>query len=184
MRIDRRRRGAAAAAACALAFAGGCTTPPSEPSSAEPEAAPADHTTVQVERYFSRDGVMQAKLEADTLLMWDDSAHARLKGLVLEVYNQGGGRRARITADEGRMGTMTTDELRATGNAVLSIPSEDREVRSAELWFAIERDSVWSDSSVVMLYQGCRVEGDGFGSDLAFDNLVIRGTRADECSGR
>lgn len=182
MRTGRRRR-AAAAGLWALALAGGCTTPPSEPSDAGPEAAPADHTTVRVERYYSRDGVMQAKLEADTLLMWDDSAHARVKGLVLEVYNQGGGRRARVTAGEGRMST-TTDELRARGNAVLSIPSDDREVRSAELWFALERDSVWSDSSVVMLYRGCRVEGDGFGSDLAFDNLVIRGTRADACPGR
>lgn len=188
-RIGRRpHQGAAAAAGTAavgwaLAFAGGCSTPPGEAAPAEPEAAPADHTTVRVERYFSRDGLMQAKLEADTLFMWDDSAHARVKGLVLVVYNQGGGRRARVTADEGRMGTMT-DELQATGSAVLSIPSEEREVRSAELWFALERDSVWSDSSVVMLDRGCRVEGDGFGSDLAFDNLVIRGTRAGECPGR
>lgn len=181
MRAARRRRTVAAAGA--LALAGACT-PPSEPPAAEPEAAMrADHTSVQVERYFSRDGLMQAKLEADTLFMWDDSSHARVKGLVLVVYNQGGGRRARVTAGEGRMGTMT-DELRATGNAVLSIPSEDREVRSAELWFALERDSVWSDSSVVMLDRGCRVEGDGFGGDLSFDNLTIRRTRAGECPGR
>lgn len=181
MRAGRRLR--AAVAAWALALAGACAPPPSEPPAADPEAMRADHTTVQVERYFSRDGLMQAKLEADTLFMWDDSAHVRVKGLVLVVYNQGGGRRARVTADEGRMGTMT-DELRATGDAVLSIQSEDREVRSAEIWFALERDSVWSDSSVVMLAAGCRVEGDGFGSDLSFDNLTIRRTRAGECPGR
>lgn len=183
MRPGRRPAIAAWALAVAAAVAGSCTTPPSEPPVAEPEAMRADHTTVRVERYFSQDGLMQAKLEADTLFMWDDSAHARVTGLVLVVYNQGGGRRARVTAAEGRMGAMT-DELRATGNAVLSIPSEDREVRSAELWFALERDSAWSDSSVVMLSGGCRVEGDGFGSDLSFDNLTIRGTRAGVCPER
>ena len=176
-------RGHRALVAAACALAGGCTTPASEPLAGDPDEVYADHTSVSVERYFSRDGLMQAKLEADTLLMWDDSAHARVKGLVLVVYNQAGGRRARVTAAEGRMGAMA-QELRAIGNAVLAIPSDDREVRSAELWFALDRDSVWSDSSVVMLDSGCRVEGDGFGSDMSFDNLVIRGTRAGECPGR
>lgn len=167
-----------------LALAG-CAGPSDETTPAELLDAGADHVTYGVTRLFSRNGVEEAQMRADSMYMWDDSSRVRLMGLTLEIYTEGGGRRAVITAERGRMDTEG-EELVATGNATLSIPAEGREIHSAELRFVlaagIER-RIETDSAVTMREGNCTVEGDGLRSDLSFDELRILGTREGECPG-
>ncbi len=174
-----------AAVGLALGLAA-CGSPSDETAPAELLAAGADHVTYGVTRRFSRDGVEEALMRADSMYMWDDSSRVRMMGLTLEVFTEGGGRRAVITAERGRMDTAG-EELVATGNAVLSIPAEGREIRSAELRFVLavgmER-RIETDSAVTMREGSCTVRGDGLRSDLSFDELRIIGTREGECPSR
>lgn len=164
----------------------GCVAPAGETAPAEFSTAGADHVTYGVSRRFSREGVEEALLRADTMYMWDDSSRIRLMGLTLEVFSEGGSRRALITADRGRM-DLAGEELVASGNAALSIPSEGREISSAELRFVLagsRERRIETDSAVVMREGDCTVQGDGLRSDLSFDELRILGVREGVCPGR
>lgn len=171
---------AAAGALLGLAVCGGASD---EGTPSELLEAGADHVTYGVTRLFSREGVEEARMRADSMYMWDDSSRVWLMGLTLDVFTEGGGRRAVISAERGRM-DMAGEELVATGNATLSIPAEGREIRSAELRFVLAAGTerrIETDSAVTMREGGCTVLGDGLQSDLSFDELRIVGTREGEC---
>lgn len=164
---------------CLLAAA--CLNTTEEPPPAGLETVDADEIVYGVSLNMSRDGIREATLTADSMFSWRDSTHARVMGLSLIVYNERGGRRATITADQGRLNRMG-NELTATGSAVLAIPGQGREIRTEELHFALEVNRVWTDVPVVMLEGGCEFEGDRLQSDMDFDDVRIWGTRERGCS--
>ena len=147
------------------------------------EEISADEIVYGVSHNMSRDGIREARLEADSMLMWRDSTHAWVMRMTLLVFDDQGGQRATITADRGRF-NMATNELMAVGNAVLSIPGQDREIRTEVLNFSQESDRVWSDVPVVMREAGCEIEGDRLQSDIAFDEVKLWGTREKDCPER
>ena len=168
------------AAACPLLTAA-CLNTTEEPPPAGLETIDADEIVYGVSLNMSRDGIREATLMADSMFSWRDSTHARVMGLSLVVFDERGGRRATITADEGRLNRMG-NELTATGSAVLAIPGQGREIRTEELHFAPEVNRVWTDVPVVMLEGGCEFEGDRLQSDMDFDDVRIWGTRERGCS--
>ena len=143
----------------------------------------ADDVMYGVSHNMSKDGIREARLEADSMLMWNDSAHTWVVGMTLHVYGDRGGQRATITADRGRF-DMTTNELMAVGNALLTIPGQAREIRTEVLNFSQEGDRIWSDVPVVMQELGCEIEGDRMESDIAFDEVRLWGTRERDCPER
>ncbi len=153
-----------------------CTNASDEAAPTELAAVDADHITYEVRRNISREGIREALLRADSMFMWNDSTHAKIAGLTLLIFDERGMRRAEITADSGRL-SQPTDELWASGNAILVIPEQDREIRSKELIFAPSADRIWTDSAVVVKEGGCTVEGDRFQADMSFENVTIWGTR-------
>lgn len=160
-----------------------CTSGPGEQAAPRELAeASADEVTFEVSHVMSVDGVRTARLQADSMLAWRDSAHVVLGRLQLSIFDPQGRDRATITADSGRL-FQRTDELEAMGNARLVVPAEGLEVSSSELRFAPGADRVWSQAAVVMRRQGCQVEGDGFEADLSFDDVTIEGTAERGCGG-
>ena len=166
---------------CLPLLAAACINTTEEPPPAGLETVDADEIVYGVSLNMSREGIREAMLSADSMFSWKDSAHARVMGLSLVVFDDRGGRRATITADEGRLNRMG-NELTASGNAVLSIPEQGREIRTEELHFAPEVDRVWTDVPVVMHEDGCVFEGDRLQSDMDFDDVRIWGTRERGCS--
>ncbi len=166
-----------------LALASSCTTGTEQETGEELEAVSADEIAYGVERRLTRDGVHEATLIADSLFLWRDSSHARVMGLTLIVFDERGRRRATINANAGRL-SQGTNELTATGNAILSVMTTGQEIRTEELHFSQDDDRIWSDLPVVMREAGCEVEGDRFQADMAFDDLRIWGTREGACANR
>lgn len=147
------------------------------------EEASADDVMYGVTHNMSSDGIREARLEADSMLMWNDSTHTWVMGMTLRVYGDRGGQRATITADRGRF-DMSTNELMAVGNAMLTIPGQAREIRTEVLNFSQDGDRIWSDVPVVMRESGCEIEGDRMESDIAFDQVRLWGTRERDCPER
>ena len=166
---------------CLALLAAACINTTEDPPPAALETVDADEIVYGVSLNMSREGIREAMLTADSMFSWKDSAHARVMGLSLVVFDERGGRRATITADEGRLNRMG-NELTAMGSAVLSIPEQGREIRTDELHFAPEVDRVWTDVPVVMHEGGCVFEGDRLQSDMDFDDVRIWGTRERGCS--
>ncbi len=162
-------------------LAAACVNTTEEQPPAGLETVDADEIIYGVSLNMSREGIREAMLTADSMFSWKDSTHARVMGLSLIVFNESGGRRATISAEEGRLNRMG-NELTAMGSAVLSIPGQGREIRTEELHFAPEVDRVWTDVPVVMHEGGCVFEGDRLQSDMDFDDVRIWGTRERGCS--
>ena len=177
-----------AAFSCFLLLpAAGCAADPEEGILTELEDYPADQTLYVTSRNLTRDGVREGMLEADSIHVWRDSTHVMVHGLTLFLYDDSGREKGRVTADSGRLSTVG-GELHAYGDALLSVPAdelnEERQIRADELYFNLERDRIWTTVSVRMQRGECEVTGDGFDSDLSFNDLRIDAPREGGCSER
>ena len=160
-----------------------CLDEAEDTAGTEFEEASADDVMYGVSHNMSKDGIREARLQADSMLMWNDSTHTWVMQMTLLVYNDQGGQRATITADRGRF-DMSNNELMAVGDAVLTIPGQNREIRTEVLNFSQQSDRVWSDVTVVMREEGCEIEGDRLESDISFDDVKLWGTRERDCPER
>lgn len=181
-----RRSGASLIIAFSLAAAAaGCTTGGDDGPLTELEEVAADEILYVISRNLTRDGVREGMLEADSIHMWRDSTHARVYGLTLLLHDGQGREKGRVTADAGRLGSVSA-ELWAYGNALLSVPAdelnEEREIEADELYFDLDSERIWTNVPVRMMRGGCRITGDGFETDLAFNDLRIDAPREGGCS--
>ncbi len=132
----------------------------------------ADRVAIGLQTVITRDGVNAGEVFADTAFFYDDSTTYLLSNPVLTLFTEQGVLRARVTAEKGRM-DLTTDELNAQGDVVLTIVDGNRRVESQELNYAPGGDRIWSDSFTVLHEQGSVLEGMGFSSDLDFRQLRV-----------
>ncbi len=171
-----------------LPAAAGCTTGGEDGPLTELEEVAADQTLYDTSINLTRDGVQEGMLEADSIHMWQDSTHARIYGLTLLLHDERGREKGRVTAAAGRMSNVgnMSNELWAYGNALLSVPADElneaREIEADELFFNMDRDRIWTHVPVRMQRGGCRITGDGFETDLSFNDLRIDAPKEGGCS--
>lgn len=167
----------AALLACAALTSAACaeevaTTPLPE----ELRAVAADQVLFDIVTHVTVDGIREARIQADTAYLWQDSTSVALRALNLIMYDEAGEERARVTSRTGLM-NEDTQHMVARGDAVLVMA--DRRIESAEIHYEPQRDRIWSDSTTVMtMTDGGRVvEGSAFLSDANFENIFIQNQR-------
>jgi LPS export ABC transporter protein LptC len=117
-------------------------------------------------------GVQEARVEADTAYLFPDSTVYSLRNPLLILFTPQGVERARVVSREGRI-NLSTKELLAMGDVVLTIPEGDRRVETQELNYDPNGDKIWSDSASTM-WEGTTVtRGESFESDLEFRRAVV-----------
>ena len=172
-------------ALCVLVAATGCTTEDQDGPPTELEQVTADEILYDTSVNLTRDGIQEGLLEADSMHIWLDSTHVQIYGLTLLLYDERGREKGRVTASGGRLSNVSS-ELWAYGDALLSVPpdevNEAREIAADELHFDMDGDRIWTTVPVRMERGGCRVTGDGFQSDLSFNDLRIDAPRDGGCS--
>ncbi len=172
-------------APCFLLAAMGCTAGGEDGPPTELEDVNADEVLYDISTNLTRDGIQEGLLEADSMYMWMDSTHVQIHGLTLLLFDERGREKGRVTADGGQLSNVSR-QLWAYGNALLSVPADElneaREIEADELHFDMESDRIWTDVPVLMERGGCRVTGDGFQSDLSFNDLRIEAPREGGCS--
>ncbi len=170
---------------CLLLLAAACTGDTGEGPITELEEVTADQILYGTAQSLTRGGVQEGLLEADSIYMWDDSTHVRIFGLRVLLYDERGREKGRVTAEGGRLSDVAR-ELWAYGNALLSVPadelSEARDIFADELFFDLDGERIWTGVPVRMQRGDCQVLGDGFDSDLSFNNLTIEAPRDGGCS--
>lgn len=169
-----------------LAAAAACTSEGDDGPLTELEEVAADQTLYDTSINLTRNGVQDGMVDADSLHAWNDSSHVRVYGLTLFLYDEQGREKGRVTADAGRMNIDgVSNDLWAYGNALLSVPADElneaREIEADELFFDMERDRIWTHVPVRMMRGGCRITGDGFQSDLSFNDLRIDAPKEGGC---
>ena len=172
-----RKKGMAALLACAALAAAACeeqvaTTPLPE----ELRALNADQVLFDIVTHVTVDGIREARIQADTAYIWQDSTSVAMRTVNLIMYDEAGEERARVTSRTGLM-NEDTQLMVARGDAVLVMA--DRRIESAEIHYEPQRDRIWSDSTTIMtMTEGGRVvEGSAFLSDANFENIFIQNQR-------
>lgn len=136
----------------------------------------ADGVAFGMVHRFTQEGVLQARVEADTTIQWNDSTAVQLRRLDMNVYHEDGTERAHVVADRGWLDTRS-NRMAAFGNVVLEVPGEGRRIESQELHYDPRAEEMWSDSSFVMYREGePPFRGASFVTDLEFRNFQARGT--------
>ena len=168
-----------------LAATAGCTSAGDDGPPTELEEVAADETLYDTSIKLTRDGVQEGTLDADSIHRWQDSTHTRIYGLTLFLFDERGREKGRVTADAGRMSSVGS-ELWAYGNALLGVPADElneaREIEADELFFNMDSDRIWTHVPVRMERGGCQVTGDGFETDLSFNDLRIEAPKDGGCS--
>ena len=142
----------------------------------ELRALQADQVLFDIVTHVTVDGIREARIQADTAYIWQDSTSVALRTVNLIMYDDTGEERARVTSRTGLMND-DTQHMVARGEAVLVMA--DRRIESAEIHYEPQRDRIWSDSTTVMtMTEGGRVvEGSAFLSDANFENIFIQNQR-------
>jgi LPS export ABC transporter protein LptC len=136
----------------------------------------ADDLILGMEHQMTQSGVRYADLYADTAFYFRDSTKYELRQLRLKVYTVNGNERATLTSDWGEL-EEGSEAMVARRNVVLILPESDGRLETTELHYDPVAEKFWSDSATVFTEAGNVIRGTGFDSDLAFQNVVVRGAR-------
>lgn len=153
-----------------------CPGSEDQPGVVDLDVIDADQVLYGVQRNLGVEGVREARLQADSMFMWEDSSHVHIEGLHLTIFTTEGRLRATINSQRGRL-SAGTSELISNGNVVLVIAEENREIRSEELRFAPETDRIWTDSAFTMTADDCTVSGTRLTADMEFRSWQVWGTK-------
>lgn len=167
------------AAMCGLVAMLGACDEPTNTNVAAPELLEieADNIIYGMTSFLTSSGVREARVEADTALVFADSAKLFLRQMELVLYHEDGRTRATVTALRGEMNT-NTDAMLARGDVILVVAEDGRRITTSELNYDPQRDRIWSDSATVQVMADGRVtEGTAFESDLEFQNIRIENPR-------
>jgi len=165
------------AAVLATLVLGACEEPDEGPVIA-PELVEmnADNVMFGMTHNMTRDGIREARVEADTAYSWQDSTGIDLRILRLVVFDETGAERAVVTSLSGHLDPRTR-RMFATGNVVLTVYDGDRTIESEELNYDPDSNRIWSDVATVMREGNSVIEGSGFDSDAQFTSLRVRDAR-------
>jgi LPS export ABC transporter protein LptC len=137
----------------------------------------ADYVAYGMLTYVTTNGVREARIEADTAFVYEDSSTAILKHMTLVFYDENGVERATVKGLEGDW-NQDTNRMVARGEVELFIHTDSSTIESPEIYYEPELDRIWSDSTTVRtLKDGTVQSGTAFESDMSFENVVIENMR-------
>lgn len=159
--------------ALCLVGVGACGEEGTIPASADVTLPSCDNEIGDMTQNLSKDGVRTAFLQADRACLWENADTIVVESFRLTVYQEGTGvEDAVVTGSRGVL-NLTTQQMRANGSAILFIPSQGRRIESEELYYDPQGNRMYSDSATFMYHEGRVLEGSGFTSDLAFENVTM-----------
>jgi len=132
----------------------------------------ADQVLVQMSTYITGEGIVRARVRADTAYMYSNSQSAELRGVHVTFYDDRGTQTSTLTSREGTYHTRS-GEMEARG-AVVVLTTDGRTLRSEVMRYSEARSEVSSDKAFTYDGPGKHVEGDGFTSDPGFRNVVAK----------
>ncbi|MGH7538314.1 MAG: LPS export ABC transporter periplasmic protein LptC [Gemmatimonadales bacterium] len=138
----------------------------------------ADQMLLSMSHYVTHDGVMRARVRADTAFFYQSTHSAELRDVHVTFYSRDGHETSTMSAREGTYHWASGD-MEGRGNVVVVGASDGRTLRSEVMRYQQATDKVSSDKAFVFDAPGRHVEGDGFTSDPDFRNVIAtrpRGT--------
>ena len=131
----------------------------------------ADQVLINMSHYITGDGVVRARVRADTAYFYQVSQTAELRNVHITFYDKDGRESSTMTAREGTYHWASGD-MEGRGNCVVVGAGDGRTLRSEVMRYHQSNNQVSSDKAFVFNGPGRHVEGDGFTSDPEFRNVT------------
>ncbi|MEO8294755.1 MAG: LPS export ABC transporter periplasmic protein LptC [Gemmatimonadota bacterium] len=142
----------------------------------------ADQILFELSHYVTELGIKRSLVEADTAYMFDATQSSELKKVKVTFYDDNGGVKSTLTANEGTY-FQQTGGMTARGNVVGTSP-DGRTLRTSELKYDPVAKKISTDKPFTFDRNGDHLEGDGFTSDVDFQNVVVTRPRGVEGGSR
>ena len=138
----------------------------------------ADQVLIAMTHYATTDGIVRARVRADTAYFYQPMQLAQMRNVHITFYDADGRETSTMTAREGTYHWASGD-MEGRGNVVVVGKSDGRTLRSEAMRYRQAANLVSSDVAFVFDAPGRHIEGDGFTSDPDFRNVTAtrpRGT--------
>lgn len=146
-----------------------------KPTATITAADSADQVLIGMSHLVTTDGVVRAKVRADTAYFFTATQAAQLRNVHITFYDVQGVETTTLTAREGTYHWRTGDmEGR---DRVLMVTTDGRRLGTEVMRFSQARNEVSSDRPFVFDAPDRHIEGEGFTSDPDFRNIVAKRPR-------
>lgn len=162
---------AAITAAAALLGACGSGTEP-KPAPANPLADSADQVMFGISTLITNQGVLRARLHADTAYFFDGSTRIEVRDERTTFYTSTGQENAVLTSTEGTY-AVQRGQMEARRN-VRVVTTDGKRLETEQLRYAQAANQISSDSAFVLTQPTGVLRGIGFTSDPDLNNLHVK----------
>ena len=142
---------------------------------AEEPSHGADQTLIRMTHSLTYNGVLRAKVEADTTYMHSSAGMAYLRKVRITFYDPRGNEASTLTSKTGTY-QLRSGDMEGRGNVVV-LTEDGRRLTTEVLRYVQAKDSVTSDVPFVFEAPGRHIEGEGFVSDPSFRTVVAKQPR-------
>jgi LPS export ABC transporter protein LptC len=156
---------------CAFVFGAFACSSGVRPTATVTAADTADQVLVDMTHYITSDGVVRARVRADSAFFYQPTETAELRNVHVTFYDTDGNETSTMTAREGTYHWATGD-MEGRGNCVVVGAGDGRTLRSEVMRYRQATNKVSSDRPFVFDAPGRHIEGDGFTSDPNFNNVT------------
>ena len=138
----------------------------------------ADQVLIGMSHYVTDEGVLRARVRADTAFFFSGTQRAELRNVHVTFYDATGKPTSTLTSREGTHQWRSGD-MEARGNVVVVRDKDSGTMRTEVMSYNQLRNEVSSDKPFVWDEPGRHTEGEGFTSDPEFKKITakrVRGT--------
>jgi LPS export ABC transporter protein LptC len=155
----------------------GCSSG-AKPTATVTAADTADQVLIDMTHYVTGDGVVRARVRADSAYFYQPLQIAEMRNVHITFYDTDGRETSTMTAREGTY-HWSTGDMEGRGNVIVVGAGDGRTLKSEVMRYSQRGNQVSSDQAFVFDAPGRHVTGDGFVSDPEFRNVTAsrpRGT--------
>jgi LPS export ABC transporter protein LptC len=142
-----------------------------KPTATITAADTADQVLIDMTHYVTNDGVVRARVRADTAFFYQISQSVEMRNVHITFYDTNGTETSTMSAKDGTYHWATGD-MEGRGNCVVVGAGDGRTLRSEVMRYKQAINQVSSDQPFIFDGPGRHVVGQGFTSDPEFRNVT------------
>ena len=144
-----------------------------KPTATITAADTADQVLIDMKHYVTNDGVVRARVHADTAFFYQNTQAVEMRTVQITFYDTDGHETSTMTAKEGTYHWATGD-MEGRGNVVVVGSGDGRTLKSEVMRYKQATNQVSSDQPFVFDGPGRHAKGKGFTSDPEFKNVTAQ----------
>ena len=142
-----------------------------KPTATITAADTADQVLIDMTHYVTNDGVVRARVRADTAYFYQNIQAVEMRNVHITFYDTDGRETSTMTAREGTYHWGTGD-MEGRGNCVVVGAGDGRTLKSEVMRYKQGPNQVSSDQPFIFDGPGRHITGQGFTSDPDFRNVT------------